>query len=190
MIKAIIFDCFGVLVRDNLDAFYAEYLRGDPELIKKSLATLERASKGLISHEEFNNELAGLAHITAEKTDEILGDNPVNGELIGYIKQELKPKYKIGFLSNTSANWLDELFTPDQLELFEVKILSFQIGYAKPEAQAYEIAAERLGMRLTECVFIDDRQEYVDGAKRVGMKSILFTTNAQLKQDLDDILSS
>lgn len=38
---------------------------------------------------------------------------------------DLKPDYKIGFLSNAGANWLDELFIWQQA--FDEVVLSYQV---------------------------------------------------------------
>lgn len=50
------------------------------------------------------------------------------------------------------------------------------------------ITADKLGVRCDECVFIDDRQEYVEGARAVGMQAILYQNLPQLKEDIIKIL--
>lgn len=81
------------------------------------------------------------------------------------------------------------MFEPGFLERhFDAVAASGDIGYAKPEPEAYEIITERLGVRLDESVFIDDRQEYIDGALAVGMRALLFTSNKKLQQDLAPLL--
>jgi len=73
---------------------------------------------------------------------------------------------------------------------FDAVVASGDIGFAKPEARAYETVADMLDVRLDECVFIDDREIYVEGANAVGMKGVLFTSLKQLKQDLSGILAA
>jgi 2-haloacid dehalogenase len=43
---------------------------------------------------------------------------------------------------------------------------------------------ERLGVAADDTVFIDDQPANVEGAERVGMKTILFTTNSQFEVEL------
>jgi HAD superfamily hydrolase (TIGR01509 family) len=61
---------------------------------------------------------------------------------------------------------------------------------AKPEPEAYEITADRLGVRLEECVMIDDRLELCEGAQAVGMKAIMYKGLKQLKTDLESLLAA
>jgi FMN phosphatase YigB (HAD superfamily) len=43
---------------------------------------------------------------------------------------------------------------------------------------------EHIGTSADETLFIDDRPVNVEGAERVGMRTILFTTNAQFETEL------
>ncbi len=188
MIKAIIFDCFGVLVQSSLEPFYSKFLHNDTKLVDEAEKHMHLANKGLISSDDFIEKLATLAHMPVGTTKEYIDRTPVNEELLVYIRKALKPKYKIGFLSNASGSWLEELFTPEQIKLFDATVLSYDIGFAKPEAEAYEAIAEKLGMRLDECIFIDDRQVYVEGAQAVGMQAVLFKSTEQLERELSGML--
>lgn len=103
---------------------------------------------------------------------------------------ELKKTYKVAMLSNIGSGGLKRYFEPGLLEkYFDPVVESAQIGYAKPEASAYQITADKLGVRCDECVFIDDRQNYVDGATAVGMTAILYKDLGQLKQELGQHLT-
>ena len=51
--------------------------------------------------------------------------------------------------------------------------VSCRTGLRKPAAEAYRFAADRLGVRPGECVFVDDRETNVAGALAVGMQAIL-----------------
>jgi putative hydrolase of the HAD superfamily len=50
---------------------------------------------------------------------------------------------------------------------------SAELGVRKPEPAAYQIVAERLGVAVSDCVFIDDLLENVLGACAIGMRGIL-----------------
>ena len=72
---------------------------------------------------------------------------------------------------------------------FDVILESSKIGFAKPEARAYEIAATELGVRLDECIFIDDREHYLEGAAHVGMKTVLYTDVESCIAQIKDIIA-
>lgn len=141
MIKAVIFDCFGVIVLDALQA-------------------------------------QALGQVGEYKDQAVLD----------YVR-ELRAIYKTGMLSNISPEGLDTRFTTDELgQYFDAVIVSGAIGYAKPEPAAYETIADQLGVRLDECIMIDDRQDYCDGALAAGMQAVLYQSLPQLRRELSAIL--
>jgi putative hydrolase of the HAD superfamily len=76
------------------------------------------------------------------------------------------------------------IFSEEDDALFDAKALSWQIGHAKPEPRAYHIAAEMLGIRPHEAIFIDDRSVYIEGAEQVGMATIKYESFSQFNLDL------
>jgi epoxide hydrolase-like predicted phosphatase len=186
--KAIIFDCFGVLVESSLEPFCDKYLGNDNVKIAKVKKLDREANSGQMSYKEFVVEMAKLADISVKETRRFLDYNPANTRLMNFIRDELQPNYKIGFLSNASANWLDELFTPEQQSLFDDIILSFEHGLTKPDAAIFHLAAQRLGVKPSECVFVDDILSYCEGAESTGMQAVCYKSFAQLEVDLSHIL--
>lgn len=188
MVKAIIFDCFGVVITDTLEHAYTT-LGGDfKQDLPKIIEVLHAADKGQITnHHEILAEMLGVSE--SAYTNAISSGRKVNEELLAYIEKELKPNYRVAMLSNVSKGRLPEIFGEGFLEqYFDPVIASGDIGFAKPEARAFEIAADSVGVRLDECVFTDDRPEYLEGARAVGMKTILFDTTEQFIHDLEKLL--
>ena len=189
MIKAIIFDCFGVLVTDSLDAIINSNELSEIQRDEiKSYVTA--ANKGSISVAEYRSEVANILNMEHKDLNSAIKNGEIKDEnLLEYIR-ELKKEYKIGLLSNvTSLDSLKSRFAENELEdNFDVVVASGQIGYAKPEAEAYEITVDKLGVFLSECVMIDDREEYVNAAVGIGMKGIVYTGMNDLKKELKDIL--
>jgi beta-phosphoglucomutase-like phosphatase (HAD superfamily) len=187
MIRAIIFDCFGVVVTDTLPAAYKR-LGGDFEKDVKTVgAIIDAANKGIIPRS--TGAVAELLGVSESTWIQAMAEGRVrNLELLEYIK-ELRTTYKTAMLSNVSAGGLERLFEDGFLEkYFDVVIASATEGFAKPEARAYEITAERLGVRLDECIFTDDREPYAEGAQHVGMKTILFKNTDQFVSELQALL--
>ena len=52
---------------------------------------------------------------------------------------------------------------------------SSRLGLAKPDPAAYAAAAAVLGAPAGACLFIDDREENIEGARAAGMRAELFT---------------
>lgn len=191
MIKAIIFDCFGVLVTDALEAMCAELRTNNPAAFEEIKDTIRAANRGLIDSETSSQRAArALGLSVAEYRAQIAGGEHKDQQLLKYV-EELHSTYKTGMLTNISSTTsLQKRFTGEELANFDIVVISGEVGYAKPEAEAYEIVAERLGLRLDECVFTDDREEYCEGARGVGMQTILYKNFAQFKADLEELFDS
>lgn len=188
MIRAIIFDCFGVLTTDGWLPYKRKYFSDNPELAAAATDLNKRVDAGLASYDEFVTAIAAMAQVPREQARTAIEDNVADIELFEYIANELKPHYKLGLLSNAGANWLDELFTAEQVQLFDAVALSYETGFVKPNPQAYHIIAERLGVEPVQCVFIDDQERYCTAAREVGMPAIVYTSPAQLRAELSPLL--
>lgn len=187
MIKAIIFDCFGVLTADS----WHEFRLGLPREQQGPASDLNHQyGAGVIGKEEF---LKSIAELTGKPKGEIskLIDNEQskNLPLLEYIR-ELKQHYMIGLLSNVASNWIrDEFLTAEEQNLFDTFVFSFEEHITKPEARIYMIAVERLGVLPEECAYIDDIEEFALAARQVGMKAFVYKNLQQLKNELSPDLS-
>lgn len=110
-----------------------------------------------------------------------------NEQLLAYIKAKLKPKYKIGIISNSSGNAIRQILA-GQLQLFDDLIVSAEVGLFKPQSEIYGLAAKRLKLQPRECVYIDDDDYRVSGALKAGMKGIIYQNFAQMQKELEQLL--
>ncbi len=191
MIKAIIFDCFGVLLGNAYKTHLMEVEREDPERAKEIRAINHASDMGILSREETAEHISALFGMD---TDEFLAEqNQVevpNRQLLEYIA-ELKKDYKVALLSNISSRErLSIRFVNGELEShFDTVVASGDEGYVKPQPEIYQIAATRLGVNPNECVMIDDILKFCEGARAVGMQAIQFQTNHQCITDLNALLN-
>jgi len=58
---------------------------------------------------------------------------------------------------------------------FDELVLSCELRLAKPEAAIYEAAVEAAAVPAAECLFVDDNEGNVEGAKRAGLQAFRFT---------------
>jgi putative hydrolase of the HAD superfamily len=58
-------------------------------------------------------------------------------------------------------------------ELFDEVVVSGETGLRKPEREIYLHTARLLGVRPDECVFVDDLEQNVEGARGVGMAGVV-----------------
>lgn len=189
MIKAIVFDCFGVLATEAWLPFKAKHFSNDAAKFEQASDLAKRANAGLISQQEFINTAAKMAGITPLEAEQYISRNVPNEELFEYIK-ELKKTYKIGFLSNIAGNFLHRMFTEEQLSLFDQTSLSFETGFVKPDPRAFLEMTSKLGVEPGEAVMVDDQERIITGAREAGLKAILFKDASQFKSDLAKLIQS
>lgn len=188
MVKAIIFDYFGVIQPDVRSATYRSF-GGDPDKDAQFLHdTYNAVNRGFItSARPLIAEHLGISEQEwVRALDERRGHDK---ELLAYIL-ELRKKYKTGLLSNIGPGGLQLMWPKGELEkYFDVAVASGDIGRVKPEPEIFTLMAERLGVQPSECVMLDDLEKHCDGAQSAGMQAIQYTHFAEAKAELEKLLS-
>ena len=196
MIRAVIFDWGGVLIENPapaLLAYFSRRLGVSPEELNGAYREYAEAfQKGRISEEELWREIAAWLDIREEPPPslwyEAFREVYTPREEVFSLASELKGRgYKIGLLSNTEEGAV-RYFQEQRYEMFDVTVFSCREGTRKPERKIYEIALKRLGVFPQEAIFIDDNEEFVKGAREVGMEAILYTGTQALKDALSSLL--
>ncbi|MDQ5932602.1 MAG: HAD family phosphatase [Candidatus Saccharimonadales bacterium] len=183
MIRALVFDCFGVLYWDDLNRLYNLV---SPDKFQDINDIIHACDHGYITQEDFLNQVAALADISVEAVVAVIHAKQRRNEPMIERLRALKKDYKIGLLTNMGPGTLDTVFDEtERAELFDVMVISSEVGMIKPSRDIFELTSERLGVPASETVFIDDRPVNTDGAERTGMQTILFTTNKQFDIELD-----
>lgn len=101
------------------------------------------------------------------------------------LMKELKKHHLIAICSNN--NWEAYLAHEKKYgwdEIFDVEVLSGRYGVQKPDKRIYQILLRELGVKAKNCVFVDDLEENVEAARKLGIKGIHFTSYGALVQEL------
>lgn len=190
MIKAIIFDCFGVLLGNAYKVHLMEVEQKDPAKAEEIRAINHASDMGILSHQESAEAISALFDMDVEDFLEEQNQVEVPNEALLECIASLKDRFKVGLLSNISSrDRLSFRFAPGQLDAhFDTIVASGDEGFVKPQPEIYHIAAIRLGVQPSECIFIDDIAEFCDGARAVGMQAIQFISNEQVISDLNSLI--
>lgn len=185
MIKAVIFDCFGVLQIDAEQSFLEQH----PDHRAELLQLRAQADVGLLDRLEL---LAGFSEVTGIAPDAIdrtlRSEHALNKPLLGCIQILRERGVAIGMLSNLGRGWFNEFFPEGAVrDLFDDIIISGEVGMAKPQPEIYQLALERLGIEPKEAVFVDDRESNCEGARAVGMAAIFYQDFEQFKVALGQL---
>lgn len=100
--------------------------------------------------------------------------------------RKLKKQYKIFLLSNINKahfnylkDTLDGIFNE-----FDKVILSYRVKMIKPEKKIYRLVKKIAKSSFEDIVYIDDREDLINAASKLGIKSIHYTNPKVLKQRL------
>jgi epoxide hydrolase-like predicted phosphatase len=199
MIRGVIFDIGGVL-EANPDTGWRERWaaaagldlaefdrRLDPIF---SAGSVETSTLGDVERElaaALALEPAALARLMNEMWVEYVGT--LNHELARYFAG-LRPRYRTGILSNSFVGARErEQALYGFEEMCDLVVYSHEEGSRKPEARLYRVVCERLGVPASECVFVDDLEMCVAGARAIGMQAIRFVDNEPAIRELERLLN-
>jgi epoxide hydrolase-like predicted phosphatase len=189
-IESIIFDWGGVLIDDPRPGLlkYCSEAFSVPleDYTPVHDSFLDDFHKGKISEERFWRQIAGKLDkpIPPAKWYEAFRSAYVPKQEMYRLVSSLHDKdYKTALLSNTELPAVD-FFHEWDYDMFDVLVFSCLEGVMKPERRIYEITLERLDSKAGQTVFIDDRQDYIRGAQKVGLNTILFNNIDQVKDEL------
>ena len=198
-IKAVIFDLGGVLVRTEFPEVRRQLelqLGFQPGTVDRTIwgsKEWELAQIGALSYEEYWERVGatlGLAtpQEIADFRRQYFSGDQVDQELVSLI-EELRPRYKIGLLSNAPdrlGTWLENEWGIKHL--IDAIVYSAQVGMVKPDQRMFQLILEQLAVEPSEALLIDDYPRNVEAALALGMKAIRFTSTEALQDDLRQYL--
>lgn len=196
MIKNIIFDMGGVLLRFEPEYFIARLgiTGADADLLRREVfrsADWVRMDRGTLTDEEgvasICRRVPEHLHSAVEELvcrweiPEIL---PMEGmaALIGELKDA---GYGIYLLSNAFARQHEYWPRVPGSEYFDDTFISADVKLVKPQREIYEMALEKFGVTAEECVFIDDLPSNIEMGENCGIQGVVFHGDVEiLRADL------
>jgi epoxide hydrolase-like predicted phosphatase len=182
MIRCVISDLGKVIIFFDNNIFFekiADYSPHSKEEIRElALAHFELVEffdKGEITPQDFHARVIQKleAHIDYDTFFSIYNDVFSLNPPVLQIMKRLKRKYRLVLLSNTDTmrfGFVKKKFP--EILIFDEYVLSFEVGFMKPHPQIYKEALKKAGFPAKECVFIDDREENIKAAAKLGINGI------------------
>jgi HAD superfamily hydrolase (TIGR01509 family) len=194
MIKAVIFDVGGVLIRTT-DPQPRQALEerlglppGGAELLVFNSEMGRAAQMGQIGSSAHWQWVADQLKLDGaalrQFQDEFFGGDRLDHELIAFIRK-LRPACRTAIISN----YMDELTrllneVHRIADAFDLIVISSSEKIMKPDPIIFERTLDRLGLPAHETIFIDDFLHNVEGARAVGMHAIHYTPGIDLPAEL------
>lgn len=193
MIRAVIFDVGGVLVRtidhSGRRAWESRLAlpTGGAEAIVFNSLMGQRAQRGEISDADLWNwvgQRLQLGNQLEAFRQAFWQGDAVDEELMKLIRL-LRPHYQTAIISNATDALYETLTNRHPIaDAFDLIVGSAYERVMKPEPVIYERALSRLGRRPEEAVFIDDNPPNVAAARQLGMAGIEFSPNTDVAERL------
>ncbi|MFB9906847.1 HAD family hydrolase [Allokutzneria oryzae] len=91
---------------------------------------------------------------------------------------------QLALLSNAPASFGAAVREQPWTRRFRHLVFSGDLGVAKPDPAIWTALLERLGARAGDCLFLDDRQPNIDGARLAGLTAELWTGPEEVRPHL------
>lgn len=196
MIKVVLFDFGGVLTESGRKGYIAETIAGLYGLPLESIDIGDLHGdlrRGKSSTNDFFNELnrryGARKQVTEQmflqRTGASFEPSPPVYDLAGRLRTHgirtaiLSNIFSMNALALQKGGWYDG---------FDPVLLSYDLGYAKPDPEIYDIALKRLGVRPEEILFIDDQEKCLTPAATLGMQVIRAISPAQIVADTESLI--
>jgi len=105
-----------------------------------------------------------------------------NEHLVAQLPRLREIAGRLVLVSNTNDlhfRWIARQFAAPLAE-FDALVLSHQVGFRKPEPAFFRRAAEVAEAAPADCVFVDDKPEFVAAARALEMRGIVYTPGLDL----------
>jgi 2-haloacid dehalogenase len=191
---AIVFDFGGVLIDWNPRYLYRQYFDTD-EAVEEFLTEIGFAEWNLqqdkgrpfaLAITELSRQFpqhARLIRAYDERWEESLG-GPIQPvvEIAWSLKQAGHPLYGL-------SNWSAETFQRTRhkyafFDWFELIVISWEAQLVKPDPRLFALFLTRACRTAQDCLFIDDSDDNIAAARRLGFQTIRFECAEQLEREL------
>lgn len=203
-LKALVVDFGGVLttpLQEAMQRFSDDLGIEMSDLVRVALAAYSGQEDdlvvgfetGRISEEEFSRAFAQrLGEATGKEidhngiVDRIFGTLEAEEEMFEAVLAARRAGLKTALLSNS---WGLSLYPYDRFpEMFDVVVISGEVGMRKPDPEIFTLTVERLGVPAGSCVFVDDHPGHLHAAAAAGMRTVLHRTPGQTIAQLEGVL--
>ncbi len=192
MITTFLFDLGGVLFTNGTKKFISSLSDQNSlpeekvrEVIDGEIGSLYR--EGKISRNEFWKRV--IVALQLKETADELAKKWIAGYVIisgtKNIIEKLAKTYRIYYLSDNIKERADALEKKYHFKsMFCGGVFSHEAGVRKPNIKVYLAVLKKADAKPEETVFIDDKEKFLEPAKNIGIKTILFTSPQELEADL------
>lgn len=194
MIKAVIFDIGGVLIRTEDHSSRRQWERelglaeGESETIVFNSEMGQKAQRGAVSDEALWAWVGQRLNLSPDRLAKFRADfwagDVLDVGLVDYIRR-LRPSYQTAVISNATDGLHDSLARQHGIaDAFDLIVGSAVEKVMKPDPEIYLRTLRRLDRRPQEAVFIDDFAHNIAAAQALGIHTIHFRPGTDVPAEL------
>ncbi|MAG91617.1 hypothetical protein CMO83_02995 [Candidatus Woesearchaeota archaeon] len=198
MIKSILVDLGGVYFTDGTRSAIEKISKKfnlDPNKVKEITDNdvSHAYRKSQITSEEYWNQskrFLGINADNSELNDLWIGSYDPQEKVIGILRKLKAKGIKLFFFSNNVKERAEFLERKYKIKEFFIDgIYSHIVQKSKREGnEIFKLGLEKTGDKPEEVVVIDDKEEYANKAKQLGMHGIWFRNPEQLEEELNKLI--
>lgn len=195
--QAIVCDLGGVLIGIDfaraLDAWapLSQFSRPELQAAFQFDLPYRRHERGEIDGEEYFAHLRTMLRLDASHVEIAAGWNAIFLDEVHEtlaLFERVRQRLPVYLFSNSNAThkavWTARY--PRLVSAFNEVFVSSDLGVRKPEPEAFQAIARRIGLPLEAMLFFDDTLENVDGARAVGMRAVHVRSPADVAAALEE----
>ena len=211
VVKAIIFDCDGVLVDTERDAHRVGFNRAFKEhgidaewsiALYGKLLLVAGGKERMRAYFDENGWPAGADSDAAKDelilalhktktaiTSDIVADLPVRPGVLRIIDEAIAAGVKLGVCTTSNPKFIDavlDLFGPERKAKFEFVHAGDCVARKKPDPEIYELAKVSLKLPVEQCVVIEDSRNGLLAAKGAGLPCLITTSTYTVDEDFTE----
>ncbi len=208
MIKALIFDCDGVLVDTERDAHRVGFNRAfaamgidaewDVELYGKLLLVAGGKERMRAYFDEFgwpegadrpearDALIVELHKVKTQITSELVSSLPVRPGILRIIDEAIAAGVKLGVCTTSNPKFIDavlDLFGPKRKAAFDFVHAGDVVAKKKPAPDIYLLALDTLGLPARDCMVIEDSRNGLLAATGAGLPTLVTTSTYTVDED-------
>ncbi|MBS3819705.1 HAD family phosphatase [bacterium] len=197
MIQCVISDLGKVLILFDNGIFYRKIARFSSfssnqieKKVREHRETIQDFDTGKLSPQQFYKKVKEILKLNIGYSEFYSMYNDVfflNVPVLNLFYQ-LKKNYRLVLLSNTDVmrfTFLKKKFP--EILIFDEYILSYEVKMMKPNPWIFRKALQKGGVKPEDCVFVDDREENIQEAERLGIHTIHMKPHTHLENRLRKI---
>ncbi len=180
--RGLLTDFGGVLTTNVFDSFkaFSEAEGLPPDTVKRTfrenpeaLAELRALERGDLTVEEFEPRFAPHLGVTETQglVERLFAGVGPDEPMIEAVRRAHDAGIRTAVISNSWGGTSYDV--ADWRELFDEIVISGEVGLHKPGPEIFELTLSKLGLPASECVFVDDLRENIEGAEALGITGIL-----------------